>query len=437
MNLRSTILIIFTIFLSMLFGNVYTSKGDLTMYLDTYQYYGPNDSTFVELSYSIDLSYLKYVDISDQIENIKIIINIEGIDGRNIINKSSSIRLGLIKNYEYKYIDSFSFMTNEDSVNLNISFHDLIMDRQCQIEEILPIKKYGQSPSLSDMMFIDRIEKPNDHPSFEKGGLELVPLSSRNFNMDRSNKKFHVYYQLNNISFTETNNSWYLPSYEIIGSDGIMLLDSKSDSVLKTSANLARLESINIDGLMIGEYILKIYIEDLTTGDILETVKKFYISEDVVGKNQYIPMNKDDIKKYMDQMKYIATYKEKKLFKKLSNEGKQNFIIDFWNKRDPDISTDKNEFLIEHFNRLNYCESNINGGTDSDMGRIFIKYGSPVEINRSFSSTSISKPVEIWEYAINGVKEFVFVDRMENGEYVLVHSNHDDEIFNPNWAKNF
>lgn len=70
----------------MLFGNVYTSKGDLTMYLDTYQYYGPNDSTLVELSYSIDLSYLKYVDIGDQIENIKIIINIEGIDGGNIIN---------------------------------------------------------------------------------------------------------------------------------------------------------------------------------------------------------------------------------------------------------------------------------------------------------------------------------------------------------------
>ncbi len=71
------------------------------------------------------------------------------------------------------------------------------------------------------------------------------------------------------------------------------------------------------------------------------------------------------------------------------------------------------------------------------MGRIFIKYGSPVEINRTFSSTSFAKPVEIWEYALNGVKKFVFVDRMENGEYVLVHSNHDDEIDNPNWAKNF
>ena len=28
-------------------------------------------------------------------------------------------------------------------------------------------------------------------------------------------------------------------------------------------------------------------------------------------------------------------------------------------------------------------------------------------------------------------------DRMEDGEYILVHSTHDDEISNPNWTNDF
>jgi GWxTD domain-containing protein len=418
-------------------GNNYISKGDLTMYLDTYQYYGSNNSTLVELSCSIDLSYLNFINISDQIESIQISIIVESLTGKNIINKSSSIKTGLIRNGELKYVESLSFMTNDDSVKLNISFQDLIMDRRCQIKDFLPIKKYDQSPSLSDIMFIDKIDKPNNRPSFEKSGLELIPLSSRSINLNRSKNSFYVYYQINNIFFKEGGNSWYLPSYEIIGSDGIKIINSKSDSVLKTSSNSARIEEINIDELMIGEYILKIFVEDLTTGDILVTERNFMVSEEVIGRNQILPMHKADIEKYKKQMMYIATYDEKRLFKKLSQEGKQNFIINFWNKRDPDLSTEKNEFLIEHFKRLEYCESNFHGGIDSDMSRIFIIYGSPVEINRNFSSTNVNKPVETWIYAINGVKEFIFIDRMENGEYKLIHSNHNNEINNPNWINEF
>ena len=82
-----------------------------------------------------------------------------------------------------------------------------------------------------------------------------------------------------------------------------------------------------------------------------------------------------------------------------------------------------------------YAEANFTGGIDSDMGRIYIQYGAPVEIKRQFSTTEFSKPVQIWYYAIQGTTEFVFVDRSGDGKYVLVHSTHPDEFQNFDWIK--
>ena len=437
MKIRAIIISLVSVTNLFLYGNKFESKGDLIMYLDSYQYNGSDDSTIVELSYSIDLAYLNYLPPNEYQNKILLNISVESEQGTNIFNKAlnSENLIGMENDKDFTGLSIFT--TNDDSVKITLSYKDIYIDRQSTIEGVLKINKYKKIPSLSEIMFIKSLSKSSSKSDFNKGGLDIIPLVNRTFLIDSDKKTYYVYYQLNNLHYTNDIESWYSPKYELIGTNDVLLKELKSEPVLKTSANSARLEKIDISGLEVGKYILKIYVEDLTTGDILETVRDFYISEKVSGKNQFIPMSKDDIKKYKNQMKYIASYEEKKLFKKLSNEGKQNFIINFWNRRDPDLSTEENEFLIEHFKRLNYCDSNIKGGENSDMGRIFIKYGSPVEINRTFSSTSFAKPVEIWEYALNGVKKFVFVDRMENGEYVLVHSNHDDEINNPNWAKNF
>lgn len=437
MRLIKNILIYLLITFGFIYGTTFKSKGDLTMFLDSYQYQGPDNCTLIELSYSIDLSYLNYIDFEGQNDNMQIAIIVESTNGSTILNKSFAIDEAVIKNTELNYIGFQSFSTSYDTVKINLFFKDSFIDRQCQIQGLLPIKKYDSSSSLSDIMFVKNIDKSKSNSIFSKGGLNLIPLSNRTINIGSDKKAFYVYYQINNIFFSDKNESWYLPRYEIIGLDGTVFINSKLDSVLKTSSNSSRIEVIKVNDLKVGKYTLNIIIEDLTTGDILSTKRSFTISEKSIGKNQMLPMEKSDIKKYLNQIKYIATYEEKKLFKKLSVEGKQNFIISFWSRRDPDISTEKNEFLIEHFNRLEYCESHIRGGINSDMGRIYILYGSPVEINRNFSSTNVNKPVQTWVYAINGVKEFIFVDRMEDGEYILVHSTHDDEINNPNWTNDF
>lgn len=439
MRPRKYIIIIFTMAYSILFGSSIASNGDLTMFLDTYQYQGTSDSTLVELSYSIDLSYLNYIDYNEQYNNMQIAIFIESTDGNMILNKSFAIDRGSLDNNDLSYIGLQSFSTFYDTVKISIFFKDSFIERQGQLQKLLPIVKYDNSPSLSEIMFVKSIDKSKLNLMFSKAGLNLIPLANRNINISGDKEYFYVYYQINNIFFSDNNESWYQPRYKVIGTDGTLYINSEAeaDSVLKKSSNSSRLEMIKVNELKNGKYTLNIIVEDLTTGDILSSKSSFTITDKPIGLNQMLPMGKDDIKKYLNQIKYIATYEEKRLFKKLSPEGKQNFLISFWSRRDPDDSTEKNEFLIEHFNRLKYCESHIRGGIDSDMGRIYIIYGSPVEINRNFSSTNVNKPVQTWIYAINGVKEFIFVDRMEDGEYILVHSTHDDEIHHLNWANDF
>ena len=144
-------------------------------------------------------------------------------------------------------------------------------------------------------------------------------------------------------------------------------------------------------------------------------------------------MSDEESQKYLDQIKYIATDQELKLYNQLNSKGKQEFLLQFWKSRDPDPSTPENEFMIEHFKRLAEVEGQFKGGINSDMGRVYIKYGPPLQIERMGLNVHITHAVEKWIYTINGRTEFVFVDRIGDGTYFLVHSTHLDEFSNPNW----
>ena len=53
---------------------------------------------------------------------------------------------------------------------------------------------------------------------------------------------------------------------------------------------------------------------------------------------------------------YIITDEERKAFKKLqTDEEREQFIEQFWRRRDPDPDTDENEYKEEHYRRIAYA----------------------------------------------------------------------------------
>jgi len=111
---------------------------------------------------------------------------------------------------------------------------------------------------------------------------------------------------------------------------------------------------------------------------------------------------------------YIISDQEKAAFERLTmDEERQHFVEQFWERRDPTPGTPENEFKEEHYRRIAYANSHWAKGTagwKSDMGRIYIKFGPPDEIDShpkggnwirpesEGGGTVLTYPFEDWRY---------------------------------------
>ncbi|PYU87986.1 MAG: GWxTD domain-containing protein [Acidobacteria bacterium] len=160
-------------------------------------------------------------------------------------------------------------------------------------------------------------------------------------------------------------------------------------------------------------------------------------------------------KKWLQEdVTYIISEEEKKVFKDLqTDEEKENFIEQFWVRRDPDPRTSENEFKEEHYRRVAYANERFASGIPgwkTDRGRIYITFGPPAEIESHPSGGSYQReiwegggqtstfPFERWRYRhIDGIGddiEIEFVDKSMSGEYRMAMSPDEKDalMFVPN-----
>jgi len=145
-------------------------------------------------------------------------------------------------------------------------------------------------------------------------------------------------------------------------------------------------------------------------------------------------------KKWLEEdVTYIITDEERRAFLQLqTNEEREQFIEQFWLRRDPTPDTPENEFKEEHYRRIAYANEHFASGVPgwkTDRGRIYIIWGKPDEIeshpsggtyNRPDSEgggTTSTYPFEQWTYRhMEGIGDNItleFVDTTMTGEYHL------------------
>ena len=150
-----------------------------------------------------------------------------------------------------------------------------------------------------------------------------------------------------------------------------------------------------------------------------------------------------------NDVRYIITKDEKKAFKVLkTDEERENFIENFWRRRDPNPDTEENEYREEYYERIAYANEHYTSGKPgwlTDRGRIYITWGKPdgVESHPSGGSynrpsyegggTTTTYPFEIWFYRhLDGVGngiEIEFVDPTGSGEYrIATNANEKDAL---------
>jgi GWxTD domain-containing protein len=128
-----------------------------------------------------------------------------------------------------------------------------------------------------------------------------------------------------------------------------------------------------------------------------------------------------EYEKFLSQVSYIITSAEKKEFLALPDAKRPEFISNFWKRRDPDPSTEENEFKDEYLGRVSRAERLFFGegrsGWLTDRGRIYVIFGPPDQRSTTSSSTNPEgRCQEIWYYRDFPV---VFLDRLCTGTFRL------------------
>lgn len=146
-------------------------------------------------------------------------------------------------------------------------------------------------------------------------------------------------------------------------------------------------------------------------------------------------------------VKYIITDEEKKAFNALkTDEERENFIENFWRRRDPNPDTEENEFREEYYERIAYANEHFASGIPgwmTDRGRIYITWGKPDSIESHPSGGSYDRPsyegggstttypFEIWFYRhldnVGDGIEIEFVDPTGTGEYKIATSPYEKD----------
>jgi GWxTD domain-containing protein len=145
-------------------------------------------------------------------------------------------------------------------------------------------------------------------------------------------------------------------------------------------------------------------------------------------------------KKWLQQeVPYIITGEERSAFKKLTTDDeREQFVEQFWERRNPNPGSPENEFREEYYRRIAYANERFASGIPgwkADRGRIYIMYGPADEVESHPSGGSYIRPTEEgggetstypfekWRYRyIEGIGSDIvleFVDPTMTGEYRL------------------
>jgi GWxTD domain-containing protein len=143
-------------------------------------------------------------------------------------------------------------------------------------------------------------------------------------------------------------------------------------------------------------------------------------------------------KKWLEEdAAFILMPEEKDAFKHLNtDEEREQFVEQFWLRRDPTPDTLENEYKEEHYRRIAYSNERFASGLPgwrTDRGRIYIMHGPPAEIESYPGGGSYNRrpeegggytsvyPFERWRYRylenVGTDIEIEFVDTTGTGEF--------------------
>jgi GWxTD domain-containing protein len=306
-----------------------------------------------------------------------------------------------------------------------------------------------QQLAMSDLQLAARLERDTTQSIFHKNRYLVLPNPGALYGLELP--MLYFYTEIYNLRFP--SDSSYSTHYRILDgeSNEVKILPSKRRAI--AGAKLVEVGGFNIVTMKSGSYAFDVRVVDHTNGAAASRRHKFFVyrekdQADVAADvsaagldfltQSYRQRTEKDLNKEFETTRYISSNEEKKIFSSLKPEGKRDFLVKFWQKRDDTPETPQNEYRDRYLSLVKYANTNFSGfreGWKTDMGRVLLVYGQPDEIER-FPSSNDARSYQVWRFfEIEGGVEFIFVELRSGGEMELVHSTARNELQDQTWQR--
>jgi GWxTD domain-containing protein len=291
---------------------------------------------------------------------------------------------------------------------LTIQLRDVESRKTSQIRKSILISDFAkESLALSDIMLVNRLTTDGDKRS-------IVPIITGN--VSHSAEGFFVFFEM------------YAPRALDSVDLEWKIFDSKKNEVSSgtqrekmTSTKSQVFVRIDSAGLRMGTFFLSVEASARGEADGKVFDYKGTTSRTFSVRASDLPAAIADLDKAIDQLIYIARDSELQyLHEATTEEEKRRRFLEFWSKRDPEPATSRNELMEEYYGRVAYANQNFGHyleGWRTDMGMVYIRFGTPDNIERHPFEYNV-KPYEIWYY-YQFNRQFIFVDESGFGDYRL------------------
>jgi GWxTD domain-containing protein len=319
--------------------------------------------------------------------------------------------------------------------------------------EVLAMEFNKNDLKYSDFQFIESFKPTKSENILSKSGFDLVPFVGDFF--PESEKSLNFYSELYNLDKKigldqDFLYRYYLESFETNFSLG----DFSKYQKQKASTVNPILATIQIAELPSGNYNLVVEARD--RNNELIALNKIFFQRSNPGKQINLSeiegvditstfaekiVSLDSLRFYLLSLTPVSSMMEIQFAKNITqtNEIKQmqKFLYNFWKTRnDKSPEAEWNKYKSQVMMIEVAYKTKIKHGFDTDMGRTWLKYGAPDQVEENKHEPN-AYPYIIWHFFHLGDqnnKRFIFYNpHLAGTEYLLLHSDARGEIYNPYW----
>lgn len=420
--------------LACLAGQLLLATGDLNMFIEKHRFLAADDETILLVDYQIPYRSLTFIaqhggffaelGVSVSIANEdSIVYSQEVTDNIGIRN-----RFDATSNRKF-YLNRLSYILEPGSYTLSFIATDRNSQKSFSWE--VPVQSLDNTSPISDLELSSAVEADSTQYLSKFKRNNILYRSEPSIIFNKSETDFlHLFYEIYSLAEERESSAFLTISVE---REDSLIMDLSNDITLSRDIEAMTMR-IPIGDLPAGRYNGFLNIQ---VGERLEERRfEFVVMEDVELYQAIMP-NPDDEARLM---RYFIGNRVPNDWSNMSLEAKKRFISSFWDQMGAAYQSTVPAIMATIRDRIDHANrrfTHFNPGWTTDMGRIYIRYGAPDELESDESSDEtrfVRKDYQIWKYRTKANAVYLFVDHLMNGNYRLIYVSGDDmEVTNPSW----